>query len=289
MKKYLPLIFAGVSLILIFLIAFSATKSAGLKKLRATEPSVSDSATDPGATQEADPGATQAADPGESESRSESESTGEGESTEIPTAASTSLTALPVPTVINMPTDDSWCHVVINIFYQMNETYEPMVAPADDRGEIVLDERVAEAYKQMAAAASADGVKLTLASGYVAPSRQQRLYDKQVETLMNGGLSQVEAALKAAYTVLPPRCSEANYGLSVDIGWTEDDFASSPAYVWLRANAAKYGFVERYTADKEQITHFRASPWHWRYVGADAAQYMREYNVSLEEYAGKVN
>ena len=284
MKKYLPLILAGVSLILIFAVAFGVSKSARLKKLRkADDPQ-------PAVTTTAPDGTSEAGAPGsENRTAGEGESADESGSTEIPTAAPTTLTELPVPTVINMPTDESWSHVVINIFYQMNETYEPMVAPADERGEIVLDERVAEAYKQMAAAASADGVKLTLASGYVAPSRQQRLYDKQVETLMNGGLSQAEAALKASYTVLPPRCSEANYGLSVDIGWTEDDFASSPAYVWLRANAAKYGFVERYTADKEEITHFRASPWHWRYVGADAAQYMREYNVSLEEYAGKVN
>ena len=283
MKKYLPLIFAGVSLILIFLIAFSATKNARLKKLRAadgTEPSVSDTA----------PASTESST-AENESTGEEESTAGSEETssEIPTGTPSTLTELPVPTVINMPTDESWCHVVINIFYQMNETYEPTVAAADSRGEIRLDARVADAYKEMAAAAQADGITLTLASGYVAPSRQQRMYDKQVETLVNAGLTQAEAELKAAYTVLPPRCSEANYGLSVDIGWTEDDFAASPAYVWLRAHAAEYGFVERYTADKESITHFRASPWHWRFVGRDAAEYMREYNVSLEEYAGKVN
>ena len=248
-----------------------------VKKLRAAD-------TGPAVTDTAEPSAeTEGGDEGQSETE------GESESTEIPTAAPTVLTALPVPTVINMPADESWCHVVINIFYQMNETYEPMVAAADDRGEIVLDERVAEAYKEMAAAASADGITLTLASGYVAPSRQQRMYDKQVEALVATGLPQAEAELQAAYTVLPPRCSEANYGLSVDIGWTEDDFAGSPAYVWLRAHAAEYGFVERYTADKENVTHFRASPWHWRYVGTDAAKYMREYNLSLEEYAGKVN
>ncbi len=279
MKKYLPLILAGVSLLLVFLVAFSATKSARLKKLRAAE-------SKPAVTDASEPASTQSAE-GESETEPEGES--ESETTEIPTAAPTVLTELPVPAVINMPTDESWCHVVINIFYQMNETYEPMVAAADDRGEIVLDERVALAYKEMAAAASADGITLTLASGYVAPSRQQRLYDKQVEALVATGLSQTEAELQAAYTVLPPRCSEANYGLSVDIGWTEDDFAGSPAYVWLRAHAAEYGFVERYTVDKEGVTHFRASPWHWRYVGTDAAKYMREYNVSLEEYAGKVN
>ena len=276
MKKYLPLALAGISLLLIFLIAFSSAKKARLKQLRAAD-------TKPAASDTAAPTDAPGTDAPESESAEESEST------EIPTAAPTVLTSLPVPTVINMPTDESWCHVVINIFYQMNETYEPMVAAADDRGEIVLDERVAAAYKEMAAAAAADGVKLTLASGYVAPTRQKRMYDKQVETLVGTGLSEEDAKFQAAYTVLPPRCSEANYGLSVDIGWTEDDFADSPACAWLRANAAKYGFIERYTAEKESITHFRASPWHWRYVGQEAAEYMRENNVSLEEYAGKVN
>ena len=283
MKKYLPMILAGLCLLLIFLLSFSITKSARLKKLRAGDTTTT--------TQSSESQSADATDENGSEAGTEESTRAPSEPTEIPTQSpeATKLTALPVPTEINMPADENWSLVLLNIFYKMNDTYEPMVAAADERGEIVLDERVAEAYKKMAAAAAADGVTLTLASGYVSPSRQERMYVKALESLINKGLSQTEAELQAAYTVLPPRCSEANYGLSVDIGWTEDDFADSPACAWLRAHAAEYGFVERYTADKEGVTHFRASPWHWRYVGATAAQYMRDNNVSLEEYVGKVN
>ena len=106
---------------------------------------------------------------------------------------------------------------------------------------------------------------------------------------MEQGLTEEQARAKTAFTVLPPGCSENNYGLAADIGWLDSSFASSPAYAWLRANAARYGFIERYTAEKEEITHFSASPWHWRYVGSEAAAAMKESGQCLEEYVGKIN
>ena len=115
------------------------------------------------------------------------------------------------------------------------------------------------------------------------------MFQKEVEAYTAQGVGEAEAQVKAAYTVLPPRCSEANYGLSVDFSWTGDDFTATDAYVWLRAHAAEYGFVERYTADKENITRVKANPAHWRYVGPDASVYLRDYNVSLEEYTDNVN
>ena len=270
MKKYLPLVLAVLLLIIIYLLSFGAAKKARLKKLRAAD----DPAPQTSQTEDTSADDTTAAP---------DESTSEVDTS--PTINVTGLTALPVPNVINMPTDSSWSIVLINVFYQMNETYEPMVDQVAEG--IVLEERVAEAYKAMAAAAAKDGITLTLASGYVSPDRQERLYQKEVDSLVTAGMTVENARLQAAYTVLPPRCSEANYGLSVDFDQTGGDFASTAAYVWLRAHAAEYGFVERYTADKESFTHFKACPWHWRYVGVDASKYMRDYNVSLEEYVGQ--
>lgn len=277
MKKNLPFIIAALCLLLAFLLSFSAARSSRLKQLRAADD------TAPANTQDA----------ADTSSESASETQAPASQTEVTTELDTSpvidvtgLSALPAPSIINMPTNASWNIVLINIFYQMNQTYEPMVASIAEG--IVLDERVAEAYKTMEAAAAKDGVPLKPAVGYVSPDRQERLYQKAVDELTAAGMPADNARLKAAYTILPPRCSEANYGLSVDFA-AEGDFAASPAYVWLRAHAAEYGFIERYTADKENVTHFKADPCHWRYVGADAAKYMREYNVSLEEYVGKTN
>ncbi len=196
---------------------------------------------------------------------------------------------LPEPTVVNMPTDSDWCLVLLNKYYKMNDTYEPLVDMAIEDSGIYLDQRVAEKFREMYAAAMADGITLTPAAGYISLDRQERKFEKQVSLYMAGGMTEEAAKAKTAFTVLPAGCSESNYGLAVDIGWLSEDFSQSPAYAWLKNNAAEYGFIERYTAEKNDYTHFNAQPWHWRYVGADAAKEMNSQGLCLEEYLGKLN
>jgi len=278
MKKILLFAIAAVCFIVSFLISFNISKTKTLTKLEKQR-----------LEQQASIAQEQSSETEQLTSENESESAGSPEQgSEGQAAEPEDLSALPTPTIVNMPTDSSWSCVLINIYYKMNDDYEPILEEAEEGGGIYLDERVAESYAKMVAAAQSDGIKLTLASGYVSADRQERLWNKQVESLENGGLSHEAAELQASFTVLPPKCSEANFGLSVDIGWLGSDFMNSPAYVWLRAHAAEYGFIERYPADKEGVTHFNACPWHWRYVGSDAATYIRENGISLEEYLGKV-
>ena len=49
-------------------------------------------------------------------------------------------------------------------------------------------------------------------------------------------------------------------------------------------NSWKYGFVLRYPNDKSHITGIYYEPWHYRYVGKDAAKEMFERDVCFEEY-----
>ena len=277
MNKLLLAAVAAVCFILAFIISFTISKNSALKKLQKNDTSPGSSVSDVQVSDTESAGSNEG-----SGSEAESE---DGSSEQVDPE---NLSALPTPTIVNMPTDSTWSTVLINIYYKMNDDYEPVLAEAEEGSGIHLDERVAEAYAKMAAAALSDGIKLTLAAGYVSADRQERLWNKQVENLKDMGLSQEQAELKASFTVLPPKCSEANFGLSVDIGWLGNDFSASPAYAWLRAHAAEYGFIERYTVVKEGVTHFNACPWHWRFVGTEAARYIRENEISLEEYVGKV-
>ena len=72
--------------------------------------------------------------------------------------------------------------------------------------------------------------------------------------------------------------------MSVDHQTLDRDFADTPEGQWLAANSAQYGFVVRYTADKQEITGITYEPWHFRYVGRDAALAMQQQNLCLEEY-----
>ena len=52
----------------------------------------------------------------------------------------------------------------------------------------------------------------------------------------------------------------------------------------MLAHCAEYGFIRRYPPDKVEITGISHEPWHFRYVGVDAAMYIMQNNLCLEEY-----
>ena len=54
--------------------------------------------------------------------------------------------------------------------------------------------------------------------------------------------------------------------------------------LWLEENCANYGFIVRYPEDKTDITSISYEPWHLRYVGREAAEYIMENGICLEEF-----
>ena len=59
-------------------------------------------------------------------------------------------------------------------------------------------------------------------------------------------------------------------------------------FAWLSENAADYGFILRYPKNKTDITKIMFEPWHYRYVGAEAAEEIMKKGITLEEYLGAV-
>ena len=101
-------------------------------------------------------------------------------------------------------------------------------------------------------------------------------------------MTKEEAEANAQKRIEPAGCSENGAGLSVDISSASAGFASTNEYKWLTENAHNYGFILRYPEDKTDVTGMIYQPWHWRYVGIDAAQEMKQTNKCLEEYLGAV-
>ena len=86
--------------------------------------------------------------------------------------------------------------------------------------------------------------------------------------------------------------SEHHSGLAIDLGLyknkTAKEFDGKGNYAWVGENCHKYGFIIRYTDEKEPITKINDEPWHLRYVGVAHAYYMKENNLCLEEYVEKL-
>ena len=53
---------------------------------------------------------------------------------------------------------------------------------------------------------------------------------------------------------------------------------------WLHEHCHEYGYILRYPDGMEGETGIYYKPWHYRYVGREAAAFLTEHNLTLEEY-----
>lgn len=146
----------------------------------------------------------------------------------------------------------------------------------------LVSAKILPSLKAMFNAAASAGKPLGLTSAY-------RSYSDQVVTYNNWVA--VNGSYAAADTVSArPGYSEHQTGFAVDIsgsGSSLNGFASTVQYTWMKSNAHKYGFVQRYKTGYESITGYSAEAWHWRYVGATVATDMKNRGVhTLEQYWG---
>lgn len=132
------------------------------------------------------------------------------------------------------------------------------------------------AFIKMYKVAKKDGYDLVINSSY-------RSYEEQEETCDT--YRELYGKNYVLNYVAMPGFSEHQTGLAFDIGSRNSNvFAESEEYEWIRENAHKYGFIQRFPSKYEAITGFRAEPWHYRYVGKKIATYIYEHDISFEEY-----
>lgn len=177
--------------------------------------------------------------------------------------------------------------VLVNNNLPLDAETQPTLAEAAPG--IQLEAEAAAAWQAMAAAAQADGVELILVSGYQDAETRQAAYDARVESYLEEGLSEEEAAQRAKTVTPAPEGNESGTGLSLELlsdGYDSLDtgFDNTEAYRWLTAYAAEYGFILRWPADRQLATGMVYQPWRWRYVGAENARAIRASGLSLEEF-----
>ena len=135
--------------------------------------------------------------------------------------------------------------------------------------DIYLTRETYEAMQRMFAAAEAEGVNgFIVTSGYRDYTRQAEIYAES-----EPGKAQ------------QPGASEHQTGLAFDVtAENNGGFETTEQYAWLCAHAHEYGFIQRYPANKADETGISYEPWHYRYVGVEAATRIRETGVTLETF-----
>ena len=189
--------------------------------------------------------------------------------------------------IINIDASSSLSSILLNGTHVLPEGYEPTLAEAVKGSGKYLDYRVAPYYQAMYDKALEDGIELTPVSGYRSYDLQVELFEDQIQLeIDNNGLDKTKATVAAATEVMIPGGSEHNAGLAMDICSLSESFEDTDEAAWLRENAADFGFILRYPKDAKSraITKVIYEPWHYRFVGVEAAKDITAKGVTLEEY-----
>ncbi|MCM1044395.1 MAG: M15 family metallopeptidase [Candidatus Gastranaerophilales bacterium] len=182
---------------------------------------------------------------------------------------------------------DDWRLVLINKQHSIPEDYEFQLGRIT--GYLQCDERIVDDLLAMLQAAKEDGINLQVRSPYRTSEHQEENFNNRVNYYMRRGYSFVNAYQMTSRVITLPGNSEHEVGLALDIlcdAYTKMDagFENTDAGKWLAANCSQYGFILRYPKDKEYYTGISYEPWHFRYVGVEAATVIMERGITLEEF-----
>lgn len=152
-----------------------------------------------------------------------------------------------------------------------------------------IDSRVYPSLQAMMDAARGAGYEPLICSSFRTWDKQAELFERKVSSCMDQAADREEAEALAAVWVARPGASEHQAGLAVDIvdkGYQLLDQAQEdrPVQQWLMEHCAEYGFILRYPTDKSALTGVGYEPWHYRYVGEEAAKAIMDGGLCLEEY-----
>ncbi len=214
--------------------------------------------------------------------------------------------------------------LLANKDHPLEETYAPehlvdlkssILAEGDRSKGLKLEERTAAALMLMLEEMERDGVSdILVTSAYRTFDYQRSLYQTYLKNEQSGisteayahfgvdyirrnytdhGLTELSPA-DAKAVVLSysayPGTSEHQTGLCVDFitkktgDVLNESFEDTEAFEWLSENAYRFGFILRYPKEKENVTKYTYEPWHYRFVGREAATDIHFGDLTLEEY-----
>lgn len=186
--------------------------------------------------------------------------------------------------------DGDWRLTLINKWHPISRNYTITLINLS-RGHAV-DERCYPYLQQMMDDCRSAGFFPLICSSYRTWKKQENLYINQVNELAAQGYTREEAEDLAKTSNAVPGTSEHQLGLAVDIvdsnyQMLDEKQETTPVQKWLMENCWKYGFILRYPNGKSNITGIIYEPWHYRYVGVEAASEIYKKGICLEEYLGE--
>lgn len=208
----------------------------------------------------------------------------------------------PVPTENIWPDIDITLDIysIVNNDNLLSSAYEPEVTKIGiTRYMLFSTDHVAELDAMLDAMIEA-GFTPYVAGAYRTYSYQSQMFNtkaSQIAYEMAGGKTvdyddpsgiYQEAVEEAKKITMMPGASEHQLGLAVDLldrersRYVYEDM-DQDFFAWLDEHCWEYGFIKRYPTRKLLLTGWD-EPWHYRYVGKEAAKFIMEQGICLEEF-----
>ena len=172
--------------------------------------------------------------------------------------------------------------ILVNKYYYLDSNYIPdnleTISTRYALSNMKMVKEAKEAFEEMASTAKKENLNIIAMSCYRSYDYQVNLYNKYVR---QDGKEEADT-----YSGRPGH-SEHQTGLAVDVyngkvNYT--NFEKTKEFNWMQEHAEEYGFILRFPKDKETETGYTYESWHYRYVGIEEAKYIKEHNISFEEY-----
>ena len=172
--------------------------------------------------------------------------------------------------------------VLVNKYYYLDEDYVPdnleNISNQYALNGMSLVHVAREEFEHLAKDAKKENLNIVAMSSYRSYDYQVNLYNKYVKS--DGKEAADTYSGRAGH-------SEHQTGLAVDVYNKKENytnFEKTKEFEWMQKHAHEYGFILRFPKDKVNETGYMYESWHYRYVGVDAAKYIKENNISFEEY-----
>ena len=193
----------------------------------------------------------------------------------------------PVEQKSDLPNIDinSWEFMLVNAEHPLPSDYAPPEVVLVSDSQCPLDSRIKDAILAMKADAEAQGLTVFLSSGYRSYSDQAANF---VRVCNNNGVSDGKDA-NGFYITMPAGCSEHQTGICCDITdhyyeIKNRSIENTAMFQYMVQHCHEFGFILRFPDGKESITGVMYEPFHFRYVGVEAATYIMSHGLTLEEF-----
>ena len=180
---------------------------------------------------------------------------------------------------------NSWEFMLVNAEHPLPSDYAPPEVVLVSDSQCPLDSRIVDAILAMKADAEAQGLTVYLSSGYRSYSDQAANF---VRVCNNNGVADGKDA-NGFYITMPAGCSEHQTGICCDITdhyyeIKNRSIENTAMFQYMVQHCHEFGFILRFPDGKENITGVMYEPFHFRYVGVEAATYIMSHGLTLEEF-----